>query len=60
MRTRLQLAKKEIQTFFDDQENSIYRLSDLREIFNRQSRAWRLKKSETLSNFIKELTEITR
>lgn len=60
MRTRLQLAKKEIQTFFDDQENSIYRLSDLREIFNRHSGAWRLKKSETLSNFIKELTEITR
>ena len=59
MKSRIQLAKKEIQIYFDSQTVKIYKLSDLRKVFNQNCEVWRLMRSETVSNFVKELCKTT-
>lgn len=59
MQSRIQLAKKDIESFFDDQLKEVFKTSELRDIFNNNNASWRLKKTETPANFIRDLCKIS-
>jgi predicted transcriptional regulator of viral defense system len=50
--TRIQIAKKDVESFFDNSTQKVYKYSELGEIFNGHQVTWRLKTTETLRNFI--------
>jgi predicted transcriptional regulator of viral defense system len=56
-KTRLQTAQSAILDRFEEHSKKIFRLSDIKEIFNSYRESWRLAKKTTTLEFINLLTE---
>lgn len=60
MPTRLQIALPDIRALFDQNEQVVYRESDIAHLLAAEKRGWRLAKNTTAQSFIKDLLHKTK